>query len=151
MLAVVHRELGETEAEQAVLEDWASRDGDALPAYLRLIELAEARGDWEAAMKNARRAAAVNPLTANVHRALARAAEATGDRAEAIEAYRALVLLDTTDPAEQHFRLARLLKDDGQLDAARREALKSLEEAPRYRAAHALLLELTKEPEGATP
>lgn len=151
MLAKVHRELGETEAEQAVLEDWAARDGDALPAFLRLAELAEARGDWQAVAKNARRAAAVNPLTANVHRALARAAEQLGERGEAIEAFRALVILDSTDPAEQHFRLARLLKEDGQRDAARREVLKSLEEAPRYRAAHALLLELTGNQKGAAP
>ncbi len=58
---------------------------------------------------------------------------------------------DTTDPAGQHFGLARLLKEDGQVDAARREVLKSLEEAPRYRAAHALLLELAAPKLGSTP
>jgi tetratricopeptide (TPR) repeat protein len=152
LLAKVYRELNESEAERKLLEDWAARDSDALPAYLRLMEIAEAKSDWPSVAKYARRALAVNPLAASYHRYLARASEQTGDRAEAIEAYRALVILDVTDPAEQHYRLARLLRDDGQPDAARREVLKSLEAAPRYRAAHALLLELAiPATEGAKP
>jgi predicted Zn-dependent protease len=142
MLAKAYRELGKGPEERAVLEDWAARDGDALPAQLRLMELSEARGEWATVAKYAREALAVNPLTAAPHRYLAKAAEQLGERGEAIEAYRALVILDPTDPAEQHFRLARMLKEDGHAKEARRAALKALEAAPRYRAAHALLLEL---------
>jgi len=142
MLAKAYRELGKGPEEQAVLEDWAARDGDAWPAQLRLMELAEARGDWTTVAKFARDALAVNPLTAAPHRYLAKAAEQLGERGESIAAYQALVMLDPTDPAEQHFRLARMLKENGQAKEARRAALKALEAAPRYRAAHALLLEL---------
>jgi tetratricopeptide (TPR) repeat protein len=90
----------------------------------------------------------VNPLIPTPHRQLARASEQLGERDEAIASYRALALLDDTDPAEVHFRLAKLLRQAGKPDEARREVLKSLEDAPRFLDAHRLLLELT---EGTKP
>jgi len=45
---------------------------------------------------------------------------------------------------EQRYHLARLLADDGQLPAARSEVVRALEEAPRYRAALALLLDVSR-------
>ena len=59
-------------------------------------------------------------------------------------AYRAVAMLDDTDPAEVHYRLAKLLSQAGKRDEARREVLKSLEEAPRFLDAHRLLLELVE-------
>ena len=53
-------------------------------------------------------------------------------------------MLDDTDPADVHYRLARLLQQQGKRDEARREVLKSLEEAPRFLDAHRLLLELVE-------
>ena len=148
LLAAVHKRLSEPAEERAVLEELARRDGDASPAYLRLMELGEAAGDWAAVARNADRLLAVNPLIPAPHRQLARASEQMGKRDEAISAYRALSLLDETDPAEVHFRLAKLLHQAGKKDEARREVLKSLEEAPRFLDAHRLLLELVG-PEGA--
>ncbi len=118
------------------------RDGDAGPAYLRLMEVAEAAGDWRTLDKNARRLLAVNPLIPAPFRSLAHASEELGARDEAIGAYRALALLDDTDPASVHFHLASLLRQAGKPKEARREVLKSLEQAPRFREAHQLLLEL---------
>jgi hypothetical protein len=63
-----------------------------------------------------------------------------------VTAYRAVVLIDDSDPAEIHYRLARLLNKQGKRDEARREVLKSLEEAPRFQDAHRLLLELVESP-----
>ena len=57
---------------------------------------------------------------------------------------------DTTDIAEMHFRLASLLRDDSKPDAARRHVLMALEEAPRFLAAHKLLLELAPKEADAT-
>ncbi|WP_435015314.1 tetratricopeptide repeat protein [Tundrisphaera sp. TA3] len=151
MLAAVHKRLGDTDAERRALEEVAGCDGDALPAYLRLIELDEAAGRWEDLARNARRALAVQPLTVGPHRALARAGEHTDHRDEAISEYRAVALLDDTDPADVHFRLAGLLRQSGRLDEARREVLKALEEAPRFRDAHKLLLELTPSQASAEP
>ena len=140
LLAIVFRRLSDPAAEHKVLEELAMRDGDAIPAYLRLMELDQAAGDWAGVAKNGRRFLAVNPLVPTPHRQLARAAEHLGQRNLALTAYRAVALLDDTDPAEVHYRLAKLLRDAGKTQEARREVLRSLEEAPRFREAHQLLL-----------
>jgi tetratricopeptide (TPR) repeat protein len=142
LLAAVYRRLSDPSAERRILEELANLDGSASPAYLRLSELALAAHDWAGLAKNARRLLAVNPLIPAPHRFLARAAEESGQRDEAITAYRALALLDDTDAAGIHYHLARLLYDSGKPRDARREVLRSLEEAPRYRDAHRLLLEI---------
>jgi hypothetical protein len=57
-----------------------------------------------------------------------------------------MLLLDPPDPAEVHFRLARLLRKAGD-PAAKRHVLQALEEAPRFRDAHRLLLEIAGDAE----
>lgn len=142
LLATVYRNLGDGPAERRMLEELSRRDGDAADAFARLAELDEKAGDWRGVAENANRLLAVNPLVPAPHRLLARAAEELGRRDDAIAAYRALSVLDETDPAEIHFRLAKLLRESGKQDDALREVLKSLEEAPRFAEAHRLLLEL---------
>jgi tetratricopeptide (TPR) repeat protein len=149
LLARVHRELGETEDERSVLEEWAARSGDATEAYLRLMELAAKAEDWEAVRKNARRMLAVNPLVRTPQEYLANAAEALNDRPEAIAAYRAVLNLEPFDPAETHYRLARLLHQQGDREEAKRHVILALEEAPRFRAAHRLLLEVVNPPQSS--
>ncbi|MFI5455508.1 MAG: peptidase MA family metallohydrolase [Isosphaerales bacterium] len=153
LLAVVYRRLSDPAAEQKILEELAMRDGDASPAYLRLMELAEVAGDWAGMARNARRLLAVNPLIPTPYRFLARTALASGERDEAVTAYRALALLDDTDAAGVHYHLAKLLHQAGKPREARREVLRSLEEAPRFRDAHRLLLELVEQdpPPAASP
>ncbi|WP_165070633.1 tetratricopeptide repeat protein [Paludisphaera rhizosphaerae] len=145
LLAEVDRKTNNAAGERAALEELASREGDATPVYDRLIDLAKGADDWQAVAVNARRLLAVNPLVPAPHRALAEAAERLGLRDEAISSARALATLDDGDPAGVHFRLARLLRDAGRKPEARREALKALEEAPRFLDAHKLLLELVDE------
>jgi len=142
MLAIVYRQLSDAAAERKILGELVMRDGDASAAYLRLMEVAEAAGDWRDLFTNARRQLAVNPLIPAPYRGLAHASEQLGERDEAVAAYRALSLLDDTDPAGVHYHLALLLRQSGKPQEARREVLKSLEEAPRFREAHQLLLEL---------
>jgi tetratricopeptide (TPR) repeat protein len=144
LLATVYRRTADPAAEHTVLAEWAARDGDAVPAYLRLMELDEAAGNWRGVAQNARRLLAVNPLIPAPHRQLARALEQLGERDEAITAYRALAWLDESDPADLHYHLARLLHQSGRRAEARREVLKALEDAPRFRSAHRLLLELVE-------
>lgn len=143
LLAWAHRELGETDREQAMLKRWANQDADALDAYEGLMELGAAEEDWSAVMRNAERFLAVNPLVPMPHRFLARAAENLGRSEEAIRAYEKLLLLDDRDPAEIHYRLAKLKFQTGRPDA-RRHVLKALEEAPRFRDAHRLLLRIQR-------
>jgi len=52
-------------------------------------------------------------------------------------------LLDPPDPVDVHFQLARLLHEQGNAGGeAERQVLQALEEAPRYRDAQRLLLEI---------
>jgi tetratricopeptide (TPR) repeat protein len=141
LLARAYRGLGDTNAERVALEKWVALDGEAYDAFERLSDLASAKKEWLVVHTNAARALAVNPLLPRPHRALAEAAEELGRDSEAIRANRILLLLDPPDPAQAHFRLARLLhkQRDGE---AKREVLKALEEAPRFRDAHKLLREI---------
>jgi tetratricopeptide (TPR) repeat protein len=143
LLAAAHRGLDETNAERQVLARFALRDDEAIDAYGRLMELASETRDWSEVATNAQRYLAVNPLAASPYRFLADAAEQVGDASTAIGAYRALLGLDPPDPAEVHFRLARLLHRRGD-PGARRHVLDALEEAPRHRAALELLLEINR-------
>ena len=143
LLAQAHRGLNETEQERAILGKLARIEADAVPAYLRLMELDAAAKDWNAASRNAQRFLAVNPLVPQPYRCLAEASQALGKDSEAIRAYRTLLLLDPPDPADLHYRLAALLHK-GSDPEAKRQVLQALEEAPRFRDAHRLLLEMTQ-------
>ncbi len=149
-LAEVLRRLDRPEEERAVLTESVRRDDTALAACLRLLELAARQQDWELVASTAKRLRAVNPLTPHPHRYLADASERLGRPEEALGALRSLLAVSQDDPADGHFRIARLLQSQGASAEARRHVLMALEEAPRYRAAQALLLELV-DAEQTTP
>ncbi|HUG94007.1 MAG TPA: tetratricopeptide repeat protein, partial [Planctomycetaceae bacterium] len=144
LLARAHRELNETAAERRVLEDYVARNASALAAGLRLLELQGADGDWLAVSETTGGLLAINPLLPGIHRELAAAAERLARPDDAIAAYRALLVLGPQNPAEVNFRLARLLRERNDLPAAKRHVLAALEDAPRYRDAHRLLLEIVR-------
>jgi tetratricopeptide (TPR) repeat protein len=143
LLAEVHRRLGETNAEIQVLTRLAALEADALDAYSRLMELESQAKNWGAVRTNAERYLAVNPLVPLPYRFLGQAAEAGGQGRVAIEAYETMLQLDPPDPAEAQYRLARLLFEAGD-PTARRHVLQALEEAPRYRDALRLLMEIRR-------
>lgn len=149
LLAAADRGLNETNAEMLSLRKWAAQNGDALPAFKRLMELDEQRNDWQLVEKDAERFIAVNPLLPQPYRALGQADEALGDSKQAISAYQKLLLLDPADPADVHYHLARLLHETGD-PAAKRQVLEALEDAPRYRAALHLLLQLVQNENDST-
>jgi len=147
MLARAQRELGEADAEVATLTKLADLTPEATDAFARLMEIHAARKAWPQVQDFSARARAVDPLKPEPYRYAADAAEATGDRVAAIAAYRTLLRLDPADPAEMHYRLARLLHADRQPEA-KRQVLLALEEAPRFRAALQLLLEIAGQSAG---
>ena len=118
-------------------------EADDVDTFARLMDLSAAVKDWGAVATNAERYLAVNPLVAPPYRHLAQASEALGRREAAISACKTMLLLDPPDPAGAHYQLARLLHEAGD-PAAKRQLLQALEEAPRFRDAHRLLLEMTK-------
>ena len=92
LLAIVFRRLSDPAAEHKVLEELAMRDGDAITAYLRLMELDQAAGDWGGVAKNGRRFLAVNPLGADPAppaRACRRASRRAGRRTDGLPRGRA--------------------------------------------------------------
>ncbi len=150
LLAAVHRQLKENREERTVLEELAKLSDDNVDLYERLTELASEAGDWELTKGYAQRWLAVNPLKPLPHRRAAEAAEHLHDDRLAIDSYRALLLLNPTDPADLHLKLATSLQRTGDLPAARRHALLALEETPRFRPAHRRLLEILKQMERGT-
>ena len=144
MLAYAHRKLGETNEERRVLSAVAAIDADDIETFERLMDLAIAAKDWEEARRNAERFLAVNPLVPRPYLLLAESNEAVGGADRAIAAWRKLLLLDPPDPAVAHYRLAKLLHEKHDA-AAKRHVLKALEEAPRFRDAQKLLLQINRE------
>ena len=150
LLAAAHRGLNETNDERVVLTTLAGLEADDLDTYARMMELSAETKDWGAVATNAQRYLAVNPLVALPYAYLAEAAEKLNDPDTAISASRTLLKLDPPDLAGTHFRLARLLHNAGN-PAAKRHLLQALEEAPRFREAHKLLLETTSKTAAASP
>ena len=142
LLAATDRGLNDTNQERQVLQKLASLDSDDTDTYLRLMELDESAKDWQGVSENAGRFLAVNPLLPQPYRHLARASEELGKPDPAIRSYQRLLLLDPPDPADVHYRLARLLHQKGDAAAAKRHVLQALEEAPRFHDALQLLLEI---------
>ncbi len=144
MLARCYRELGQTEQERETLQRVVGLSSDALPALRRLIALAEAEQQWEQVAVYAEQINAVNPLIPDGHTALAKASEELDQPQRAVNALRVLQRMDPIDPAELDFRLASLYAEIEDRVAARHHVLRALEQAPRYRQAHRLLLKLSE-------
>ncbi|HEY0707190.1 MAG TPA: hypothetical protein VGG33_10345 [Polyangia bacterium] len=147
LLAQVHNRLGQHAEETKVLEALAGRAAGLVPAYRRLLEVAEQKGDAASLLRNADRLLGVNPMLEAGWRARGRAQEgkaATDARAasDAIAAYEKLLLLDPADHADTRFRLAKLWKTRDRR-VAKRHLLEALAEAPRLRAGYGLLRELS--------
>jgi tetratricopeptide (TPR) repeat protein len=145
MLAATERNLRDTNAELATLKKFAVQESDFADLYSRLVELCRQRREWASVTNYADRLLAINPLSPVPHRGLAEAGVALGNNEMAIMAYRKLLALDPPDPSETHYQLAKLLHVRGSAEAeSRRHVLEALEEAPRFRDAQKLLLDLEK-------
>lgn len=142
MMAVVARATQDQDLEySALLKASRLKSGDSA-VYERLVRLATEREDWDEVARQSKRWLALNPLIPAPHRSLAEAAEKQGAFAAAIPSLNALTQLDPMDPAETYYRYALALYRCGQFSQAKRQILKCLEQAPRYRDAHQLLLEI---------
>ncbi|QDT27134.1 Anaphase-promoting complex, cyclosome, subunit 3 [Gimesia panareensis] len=141
-LAQLYQKQKRFDEEQQLLEQHARINPNALDVFQRLIERYQDQGNWSAVYQTVRKAHAVNPLNQETQQALATACIKLDRRQEAIQAYQAILALEPHNKAEAHYQLARLLQKENQ-QQAKRHTLIALEQAPRFRAAHLLLLELT--------
>jgi tetratricopeptide (TPR) repeat protein len=91
---------------------------------------------------------AIDPLQPKAIRHTLTAALELKDRETAVQMLQALLELEPADAARTHFQLAQILMADNTADA-KRHVLLALEQAPRYRDAHKLLLQLQHSDEAA--
>lgn len=152
MLAVVYHHLDQADKEREMLARYTAKNADDGDARIRLMEIDAAKADWKDVRQEALDTVAINPLVAAPFQFLAHSTEALDARAEAISAYRTLLILDPTDKAEEHFHLGKLIAAEGHdLATARREVDMALEDAPRYRDAAKLLLEIAAKMDAQEP
>jgi tetratricopeptide (TPR) repeat protein len=143
-LAEALTRMGDEKAARATWTTLAARSPTATSAFTALLGWAEKEENWAEVGRLADCLLAVNPMLEAPRRSQARAAEATGHTAEAIAAYTKLLALAPVDAAHVRYRLGSLLAESDP-SRAKRYVLDALAEAPRFRAAHALLLRLTSE------
>lgn len=146
LLADVYAKLDRTEEEKETLQRLVAISDDALPAVIRLAELAKQESDWQAVSANANRILAIQPLAAVGHLYLADASEQIGKPLDTIRALSAIGQLDPVDPASIEYRLAKAYVDLEKPDLATDKLISALREAPRYRDALNLLLQITEMP-----
>jgi tetratricopeptide (TPR) repeat protein len=108
------------------------------------MEIGTEQKDWSAILENGNKYMAVYPMLGTVHLQMGLANEELGQNQQAIESYRRLLLLDPADPADINYRLATLYKDKDPV-IAKRYVLEALADAPRFRKAHRLLLNIIKD------
>ena len=119
----------------------------AIEIYQRLCELEEIDENWSAVREHAFHYLAVNPLLPRGHELLATAAEKLDHHDELATALTAMLEMNPVDPAGVHYRIATAHHRGGNEALAKRHILMALEQAPRYRDAQRLLLQLiTEEP-----
>ena len=143
-LASIYQKLDRPDDERRILEQFAMINDDAVAANLRLVELQTESSDWSALEQTANRLFAIDPLLSSSHSTKAVIAEQRNQPVVAGKALSRLLLLEPDDPADVHYRLAKSLHAQNKLAEAKRQTLKALEEAPRYRDAHRLLLQLVR-------
>lgn len=147
LLADVYAKLDRTADEKETLQRLVAISDDALPAVIRLSELAKQESDWQSVSENANRILAIQPLTAVGHLYLADASEQIGKPLDTIRALSAIGQLDPVDPASIEYRLAKAYVELEKPDLATDKLISALREAPRYRDALSLLLRITEMPE----
>ncbi|MEL7497539.1 MAG: tetratricopeptide repeat protein [Planctomycetota bacterium] len=146
VLAAGYRRAEQFDEEYATLQRFAKLEASDPDLYIRLLELSDQRSDWESMKTYAHRLAAVNPLMKLPHQYLSKAAEKTDDFRSNVQALTVLAEMEPLDVADLRYRLAIAYNELEQKEPALRQVLMALEQAPRYRDAHLLLLKLVKEP-----
>jgi tetratricopeptide (TPR) repeat protein len=135
-----------TQRENEALDQfnkWIRMDGNAREPLIKAAEIYNRRKDWASLARVLDLSIYIYPYDAKIQKELGETLLKLKDWDPAITAYQTLVALDTTDPAEAHLDLAEAFYASGNMQAAKRETLRSLEIAPSYRKAQKLLLKLS--------
>jgi tetratricopeptide (TPR) repeat protein len=141
-LAQIHKAKGDTRAAAAELTAMTLRNEDHYAANVELAGMLEQLGDSVGAAGALERAMYISPYDAPQHVRLASLYGRLGDRRGAIRERSAVVALNPVDRAEALYQLALAYYQAGEAQAARREVLRALEDAPNFEKAQELLLRL---------
>jgi tetratricopeptide (TPR) repeat protein len=125
------------------LNTWIRLDGNAREPLIEAAEIYKSRTDWASLAKVLDLSVYVYPYDIKTQKELGEASLKLKNWDRAIAAYETLLALDTTDPAGAHLDLATAFFASGNMQAAKRETLRSLEIAPSYVKAQKLLLKLS--------
>lgn len=142
LLAQAYVGLGDEANELKTLHQFCLVGDDDLDVYRRLVTIYSEKEEWDKVLDATRRILAVNPLQIEPYRAMASAGEQLQDLDSTARALECLLQFETTDIALTHYRIARIRLAQDDLSNAKRHVLLALEEAPRYRDALRLLLEI---------
>jgi cellulose synthase operon protein C len=141
-LAQIHKANGNTRAAAAELTEMTLRNEDHVVANIELAGMLEQLGDTAGAAAALERAMYISPYDASQHVRLATLYARSGDRRKAVRERAAVVALNPVDRAEALYQLALAYYEAGEAQAARREVLRALEDAPNFEKAQELLLRL---------
>jgi tetratricopeptide (TPR) repeat protein len=144
-LAQVFRELNLHDEEMKVLKEITERSVDLLEPALRLQQLSAERDLAEDVVRLGNEIAGIDPFQIDAAERTFAAAETIASLDTAATIIESLVALQPDQAADLYFRMARL-EAESKPSESRRHLIQSLSLAPRNRAAHKLLLELTRRP-----
>ena len=141
-LARMERDAGNTAAALAAVTQVTGRNETAWDANMLEAELREKAGDDAGAIAALERLIWIHPYEPTLHTRIAALATKRGDFARAVRERRAVLAVNPADVLDARYELARALAAAGDVAGARRELLQTLEQAPSFEKAQALLLEL---------
>lgn len=141
-LAEYYRSIKDYSLETQTLKKYVKVNANSELSYERLAEMSQKADNWNETIEYSKRLLGVNPLSAFAYKTLGIAHVKTGKEEDAKKYFgKALQCNEKIHHSEVHYHLAVLLKGkDNKM--AKRHVLKCLEEAPRFRDAYKLLLEL---------
>ena len=144
-LAAIYRQRGDEQALVAILEAFLAVTPFGAAEARELSAVYAKRGDLSRARALLIRSRTSAPYNEDALSQIAQLSARQGDYALEVEARRALLALGPADQAAAYFHLAQSLYNNAEIAQAKRAVLQSLEIAPGFREAQALLLECVGE------
>jgi tetratricopeptide (TPR) repeat protein len=142
-LALIHRQLSDTQGEKESLIQLVNLDPHATEPLIRLISIEQEAGHWDTVASHCRSMLEIQPTKASILECLAIAGQKLNQPQEVIRSLKALLNLEPIDPADLDYRLAIAYDQTGKnRELALRHCLKALEESPRFGKALELLVRL---------
>jgi tetratricopeptide (TPR) repeat protein len=143
LLAGAYKDRGDSAKQTAELERYSKAGGRNPSALKELAKLLSKEGKNSESTQVLERLIYIAPLDEELHTLLGDRYLNANNASGAIREYKALVVGKSQDQAAAHFGLARAYKLAHRDADAKNELLEALEEAPNYKPAQKMLLEIS--------